>query len=350
MNEYIFSVITDIDDLHSIKNEWGKLASYFSTPLIEYEWFVTFAECNAEISLHVITVRSGGELVALAPLFIKHNRLANMYKLIGISELYEPSSVLYKDGDSLTALMTYLARSKYATILERIQSSSNLATFGHKSIDCVSYVRDSACSYYLKTDMSTERMEASIRKSRLQDMNRKRRKLAKLGGAEFKAIEVTQTDFSEYFSIAVDVEANGWKGAAGSAMASCEILYKFFYNYCYRMAGLNKLIIFLLYSEKRPIAMHIAINHAGRLWILKLGHIAKFSQYSPGILMAMHTIEYACSHGFTQYEFLGSGEDWQQTWPVERHDYVTIFIFPHRLTGYMGMLQVLYDKLIGRST
>lgn len=347
MNKFTFEIISDINKINPLKDEWDMLSNIFNSPMLNYDWFMTFSESNRHINLHIIAARHDGELVAIAPLAITKIGITHFYKIIGIRELYEPSSILYKDSDSLAALLEYVANLKYSTVLERISSSSKLAAFEFRNIGCISYIRNSACSYFLKTDATFENISKKMRKSRLQDINRKRRKLASLGETNFRAIDVTKSNFDEYFSIAVDIEARGWKGAESSAMSENQLLYNFFRSYCHKMASLNKLIIFLLYVDNNPIAMHIAINHADRLWILKLGHDSEYSKFSPGILLASYTIEYACKGSYSQYEFLGSGEHWQETWPVQTHEYVTIFIFPVRFSGFMGILQILYDKITG---
>ena len=95
--------------------------------------------------------------------------------------------------------------------------------------------------------------------------------------------------------------------------------------------------------------MHIAIVAYNSFWVLKLGYDETFSKCSPGILLAMDTIEYSFKQQLTHYEFLGSNEKWQHGWPVLQHQYCALLIFPYSCQGIAGLvnttLNILKSKL-----
>jgi CelD/BcsL family acetyltransferase involved in cellulose biosynthesis len=114
-------------------------------------------------------------------------------------------------------------------------------------------------------------------------------------------------------------------------------LHDFFRRYCATASRKGILRLFFYAVGGQPVAMHLGVEYARKLWIYKLGHDEAWSRISPGMHLANETIRYAFEHKLDGYEFLGSGEAWQHAWPVATHDYCSILIYPFSWQGVRGI-------------
>ena len=77
--------------------------------------------------------------------------------------------------------------------------------------------------------------------------------------------------------------------------------------------------------------MQVAVEQAGRWWLLKIGFDPAWSQCSPGILLLAETLRYAAAAGLAGYEFLGTVEPWTQVWTQAERQCVALRIYPRGL-------------------
>ncbi len=86
-------------------------------------------------------------------------------------------------------------------------------------------------------------------------------------------------------------------------------------------------------------AERLAVEHAGRLWELKIGYNEKFRRCAPGLLLTHETLRYVFERGLKAYEFLGHEEDWERIWAADNvHRYVSFRLYPLSVGGSLGLV------------
>ena len=86
-----------------------------------------------------------------------------------------------------------------------------------------------------------------------------------------------------------------------------------------------------------PVAAIIALDYAGRFWILKTGFDESWSFCSPGVLLMHEVIRQAFALGRSAFEFLGEDEEWIRVWTANAHDYTTHFVYPFTASGVFSL-------------
>jgi len=122
------------------------------------------------------------------------------------------------------------------------------------------------------------------------------------------------TELDPLLEEAFQVEASGWKGHKGTALASDLLRQSFYRRYAAAACEKGILRLSLLRIGGRAAAMQFAVEWGKRFWLLKIGYDEEFSRCSPGTLLMLETLRYAAGRGLQSYEFLGVVEPWLAAW------------------------------------
>jgi len=87
------------------------------------------------------------------------------------------------------------------------------------------------------------------------------------------------------------LEASGWKGKRGTALAANEDLREAFTEAIQHLAASGKLRFWKLVLGGRIIASMYAIVEGNEAWLGKIAYDEEFSKYSPGVLLILHATQ-----------------------------------------------------------
>lgn len=123
-----------------------------------------------------------------------------------------------------------------------------------------------------------------------------RRRARRLGEIDDVIHQVAPGDLSleEAFGIFLDLEASGWKGAAGSAVKLSESRCQL-YRLLTQGTEETRVFIHVLRCGPQPIAAYYTITCGPTLTILTTGYDESFSRYGPGFLLCERVLEWAKS-------------------------------------------------------
>lgn len=128
--------------------------------------------------------------------------------------------------------------------------------------------------------------EATLSKKRRKEWRRQARSLAERGEVAFRWHAGTE-DIERWIGDFLRVEASGWKGDAGSALACDQHTRSTFADALRKGAGEDALIRCELTLDGRPIAMLVNFRAADRrtTFGFKTAIDAAYRKYSPGVLL-----------------------------------------------------------------
>lgn len=138
-----------------------------------------------------------------------------------------------------------------------------------------------------------EHVAALSRNARSQ-WRRAGRRLAHQGRLAF-SIEEDARDFAARYEEFQALEASGWKGRAGTAIAVVPRDTAFFHSLLGSLASAGHLRWHVLRLDGRAIAMEIGIRFAARLVIYKVAYDEALRGHSPGHLVWARALEAACA-------------------------------------------------------
>ena len=166
---------------------------------------------------------------------------------------------------------------------------------------------------FIETDGSWETLISSRRDRFLREMRRRRRKLGRHGRVEFE-VHDGRSDLDRLLEEGFAVEAAGWKGNGGTAIASRPATLSFYTDLARWLAARGALRLSFLRLNGRAIAFDYAIEECGRYALLKTGYDETFHSVGPGHELHWFTIERAFKQGLKRFDFLGKDDRWKREW------------------------------------
>ena len=125
-----------------------------------------------------------------------------------------------------------------------------------------------------------------------KNLRRQQRNLAEYLGEEVRLVDAAADGELDY---AIDellrVEASGWKGRAGTAMAGIRGHAEFFRAMCRGFAETHQLEVWLYGSRGRVVAAQCNIRSGGTVFHFKIAYDESLRRFSPGTILDLAMIE-----------------------------------------------------------
>jgi CelD/BcsL family acetyltransferase involved in cellulose biosynthesis len=161
------------------------------------------------------------------------------------------------------------------------------------------------------------------RKFKANLRNRERR-LQTLGEVTF-AVARTRTEQRAALEILYALEASGWKGERGTAIAQ-RAGAKVFYDGLEERTALNTWIPILSVAGRVAAAQLIRV-HGRTLFLLKTAYDPAFSPYTPGQLLTARLIRYGIDNGMEALDFLSENMTWKSDWEPQLRRHYRLLLF-----------------------
>jgi len=141
--------------------------------------------------------------------------------------------------------------------------------------------RQSVCAVLTKA----EKGDPALRNGRaVREINRKWRRLEELGTLQFRNFTSIES-LSKWQLDFLKLEAAGWKGREGTALAQSEAEKKTFLAVTKQAWERNKFQMFGLFLDDQPIAMKCNLTSGGEGFAWKIAYDERFAKFSPGLLL-----------------------------------------------------------------
>jgi CelD/BcsL family acetyltransferase involved in cellulose biosynthesis len=313
-------VVRSLDDLDQLAAAWDALAGGAGSPMQQFIWARACAEsfCRRGDQLHVVTVGPAGRPTAIAPL-IRRRGLGRL-ELLGARELYEPTDFLYADRPALDALAGTLSGLGRPICLHRVLADSPTIAALQELYRRRGWVlcRPVSGSPSIPIDVNWQESEKFNGKMR-RNFRRRLRLAEAVAPVNFEILSPSPVEVEPLLDEAYRVEAAGWKGERGTALAKDATRGAFFRRYAAAAAREGILRLGFMRLGGRAIAMHLAVECGERFWLFKQGYDEAFARFSPGTLLTLHLLTRAVALGLRSFELLGVLEPSKRMWsPVER--------------------------------
>jgi CelD/BcsL family acetyltransferase involved in cellulose biosynthesis len=129
---------------------------------------------------------------------------------------------------------------------------------------------------------------------KLKELRRQRNRLAEHGAVEF-TVARTADEVTAAIEIFLKLEASGWKGARGTALAQNDGDISFIRRATAALAAAGQCEIVTLRAGETPIAAGIVLRHQDRAFFFKLGIDERFAKFSPGVQLTLDITRHLCA-------------------------------------------------------
>lgn len=335
----VVQMATGNAELEALAGAWDGLAAACQAPPMLYaSWACAYARTFGSERLRVLYVGSPARLHAIAPLVTTGVPGARL-ELLGVTEFFEPADFLWSDPAALQSLAEAVVALGVGVRLDRMPADSAVIGALRRAYRGRGWLRvlpRRGCPYIaLRPDWAEpERLFDAGRRS---DFRRARRRAESIGAVSFEVVAPGPERCKALLDEAYRVEAAGWKGAAGSALSQDTTRGYFFRHFLEAACREGLLRLCFMRIGPRAVAMQVAMETAGRFYLLKIGYDEQYRRCSPGILLMLHTVAYAASRGLKSYELLGDEEDWTRQWTRDARPMAAVVAYPWSWRGVAAL-------------
>jgi len=324
--------IRTLAGLDRIASGWERLAAD-RNPVSDFAYARAWAAgLDGAQRLHVLTAGCAEDL-AIAPLVI--NRGGAGWLTLLAAEMYEILDFLGADERAVAELARAIVHTGRPLYLKRVPAGAPVVAAIEAAYRGRGVVRrrPAGGSPWIPLDASWTAPEMRLEAGRRSDLRRAMRLAEKMGAVETAIVTPTLAQLPQLVEEAFQVEAAGWKGAHGTALAADPMRGAFFRRYLEQACAQGTLRMCVLRIGGRAAAAQIAIESGSRFDLLRAGYDEQFSRCSPGMLLTAESIRYAARRGLRSYDFNGHVEPWTKVWTQHEHACCSLRAYPFSPRG-----------------
>ena len=287
---------------------------------------------------------AGERLVGVLPVVITPHRILGAARpvLRTLFDDHTPSGDILLDANyavlALRAMLSKLGEEIPAHLgieVRRVRQNSPLLAALPKGLDDHRLLIG-LCSKgsLIRLEGGRDEYMAGLGKKMRWNLKNSRKKLQEMGevSVEIKRGADANEDFVQDF---LSIEASGWKGRNGTAIANDPDTTAFYTALVRSFASQGRLEWHVLRVQGRVVAASMGIRCGASLMIPKIGFDENYAAGAPGRILTGELIE----NGFSRSDLVEinymSDEPWQRYWRMHQDDYVDLYLARDGLLPYL---------------
>jgi CelD/BcsL family acetyltransferase involved in cellulose biosynthesis len=139
-----------------------------------------------------------------------------------------------------------------------------------------------------------ELLHDALGAKKLKELRRLRHRLAEHGAIRFDVAR-SPAEVAAALEIFLALEAGGWKGAVGTALAQNGGDIRFIRRATAALAASGQCEIVTLRAGHTPVAAGIVLRHQDRAFFFKIGVDERFAKHSPGVQLTLELTRHLCA-------------------------------------------------------
>jgi CelD/BcsL family acetyltransferase involved in cellulose biosynthesis len=317
----VSTVATIESDIGRLEREWEGLAERTgSTPFHDPAWVKAWWSAFGSGNLLLATVRRDGELTAAIPLTAKGSRIVSPTNWHW--PLFGPVADDEESADRLLDFVFGLeSRSVDLSLLDVDDGSMRRAVQAAERAGRLVKTRRLARSPWICLQGSWEDYERRLSKNRRKSIRRSLRRMQEKGAVTLHMHDGSEVDgLDGLLQEAFRLEASGWKGKRGTAIASRPDTMRFYTEVVAWATGKGMLRLAFLRLDGKPVAFDLSLERDHVRYSLKAGFDAEFASYGPGAVLLYQLLREAQSSGIERFELLGPEDSFKSGWSDHTSD------------------------------
>ncbi len=133
-------------------------------------------------------------------------------------------------------------------------------------------------------------LDSNIGPKRRKEYRRLTNRLSELGRFEISSLAAGRDSLPWAVEL-LALEAAGWKGRRGTALAMTHQAESAFIEACKLLGAAGKLRFWKLALNGKPIAIMHAVVEGDRAWLHKIAYDEAYAKFSPGVLLVLYATE-----------------------------------------------------------
>jgi CelD/BcsL family acetyltransferase involved in cellulose biosynthesis len=318
----------------ALQADWTGLleASSAESPFVTWEWLnAWWTHLRGSRRLAILAVRSGSQLIAIAPLAASGRRLPFFRRLEFLGTGSAGSDYLDAivrrgcEADAVQALAGYLQSQNTALHLDHLPPNALLSRLTAPLTEsgwAVRQVSYGVCPFIRLSGHSWDSFRVSSR--------RRLRSLQKKFSMRFECVAddaMRQAALAKLFAF----HQARW-GARGTAFQT-DALRAFHLDVTARARNAGWLRLYTLHLDEDLAAVMYGFSFKGRFYFYQHGYDARYQPYSLGRAVVDLSIRAAIDEGLSEFDLLNGNEAYKSAWTGDTRSLSQIDLFPAHLGG-----------------
>lgn len=139
-----------------------------------------------------------------------------------------------------------------------------------------------------------ELLREALSAKKLKELRRQRHRLAEHGDIRFDVARSPEA-VANALETFLKLEASGWKGKRGTALAQRDGDAAFIRRATVALAAAGRCEIVTLFAGEVAVAAGILLRHQSRAFFFKIGVNERFAKYSPGVQLTLELTRHLCA-------------------------------------------------------
>jgi len=333
--------ITDWQGLLDLQPVWNELLTEAGAdhPFVSHEWVRTWWECfGAGHELHVLVVKDGERPIAIVPLMRSEGRFYGLrvHRLEFVGNVHTPRFDVIsarRRPEVYRAIWRTLLRQKAlwdVLVLSHLRADSPtlsmLTSLAHGD-GYLTGVWRSAESPYIPIEGGWDAYFNQLSPKVRANFRRRGKRLQQLGDVRMEVVGDGQ-EVDGALEEGLRIEAAGWKGRSGTAIAAEEATHRFYSLFARRAARRGWLRLHFLRVGGRRIAFDFSLFYANKAYLLKSAYDPEFATCSPYSQLLVRILQDHFARGVQEFDFLGQEEAWKLEWTTRTRSQEWLFVMP----------------------
>lgn len=184
----------------------------------------------------------------------------------------------------------------------------------------------SLISPYVPLSGTYSALQGRLSPSFKANLRRRSKKLRERGHVTLERV-AGGPELAERLQEGYALEASGWKGKAGTAIAQRPATLGFYSDLAHEAAHNGDLSLYFLRLDNELVAFHYGLTHNHTYYLLKTAYNEAYKEFRAGQLLMHEVLQDCISRGLSEFDFLGPDMPWKREWAACARSHKWLFIF-----------------------
>lgn len=224
--------------------------------------------------------------------------------------------IVARDAEAESRFWEEIAALGYRTLVLQPLSGENAASRAREALRKAGYrlvEEPLGPSPWLELPDSLDALLAARSRNLRSQVRRRRRHLEREGDLALRVVSggpTLERDLGAFFAL----EAAGWKGRKGTAIADDPKLRALYRSFAVRASSHDWLRLFMLELNGRLIAAELGCAFEGCGYVLKSAFDEDLDRFRPGFVLMADVLGVCIEEGLARYDFLGGPDEYKLRW------------------------------------
>ena len=336
--------IDTLGGMTALRPEWNALlrASAADSPFLTWEWqYAWWTHLRGAATLKVVTVRDGGDLIAVAPFMATTSAVPWFSQLQFVGAGLAGSDYLDvivrtgRETAALRAVTGFIETQQMTLRLDRLQEASLSAQLEDRLTATgwvASAVPDGVCPFVSLTGHTWDSYLATLGSAHRANVRRRLRAAGRRFQMRF-ALVTSEGGRRDALEALAGFHERRFAASGGSTAFVTPALRAFHAEAARRADDGGWLRMYVLWLDDVPAAVMYGFLYNGRFFFYQHGFDDRYGPHSVGLVVMALTIRAAIDEGAQAFDFLWGAESYKRLWAGETRTLRQIRLFPPHAAG-----------------